>query len=113
MANWYSAVESCYIGNCCHREEDYLEEIEYASSNSHLFLAGEFVVLDCRDNVVEHIDADVIRACPEISTADTLWKEHRDPDYEHKEAEKLEQWRQSEARYLNSPEYELDKNIPF
>ena len=113
MANWYSCVESDFIANHCWREEDFAEEIEYASSVSHLFLVGEFVVSDCRGNVVERFNADVIRACDEINTADTLWKERRDPDYERKEAEKLERWRQSEIRDLISPEYELDKDIPF
>tara|TARA_R110002020_G_scaffold116694_1_gene267318 strand:- start:16725 stop:17174 length:450 start_codon:yes stop_codon:yes gene_type:complete len=114
MANWYSRVESWFIGSYySSAAEDFAEEIAYASSISHLFIAGEFVVLDCRGNVIERFDGDVIRACAEISTADTLWKERRDPDYERKEAEKCEQWRRSEIRYLNSPEYELEKDIPF
>ena len=113
MTNWYSRLESCFIGNYCTYAEDFSEEIAYASSVSHLFIAGEFVVLDCRGNVIERFGGDVIRACAEISTADRLWKERRDPDYERKEAEKREQWRQSQIRYRNSPEYELEKDIPF
>lgn len=104
MANWYALVESCYIGNSCFHEEDYAEEIEYAASISHLFLAGEFVVRDNRGDVVERVDADVVRASLEVETADTQWIERRDPDYERKREEELERSRLGAARYRDMPD---------
>lgn len=104
MANWYAHVEACYIGTSCFHEEDYADEIEYAASISHLFLAGEFVVRDSRGDVVELIDADVVRASAEIVTADTQWIEHRDPDYERKREEELERSRLRADRYRDMPD---------
>lgn len=113
MANWYSSMEAHYVANQHWHEEDYAEEVEHAASISHLFLAGEFFVRDSRGNVIERVDAAVVRASPEIATADTLWKERRDPDYERKQAEELERQRQERLRYWASPEYQLAKDRPF
>jgi hypothetical protein len=113
MANWYVENEEAYIACLYWHEEDYANDIDYESV--YRFLAGEFIVRDGRGNITERVDADVVRASPEIDTADRAWKERRDPDYERKEKEAREVQREkiemARIHFAHSPHFDADS--PF
>lgn len=127
MANWYfnhseQYAQFIYEVQLGREDRDPDEPVEVKDDNDedvHAPFVGAFIVRDSHGRVIERVASEIVRHSPEMSTADPLWFERRDPDYERKKAEAEELRKQAQMRWVESAAYasaygvEHDDDPPF
>jgi hypothetical protein len=117
MANWYcnqSEQLARYLYEL-HLGDDEVETVEDQDEDDmHAPFVGSFIVQDCRGRVVERVASEIVRHSPEMQTADPIWFERRDPDFERRETEAAERSRLERIRRIESAAYTAhDDDLPF